>query len=65
MYRSGITLAGGGALLKGLDRLINKETGMPVFIAENPLDCVAEGTGRVLENIEKLHDVLNDDSKYY
>lgn len=61
----GITLAGGGALLKGLDRLINKETGMPVFIAENPLDCVAEGTGRVLENIEKLHDVLNDDSKYY
>ncbi|HNX64346.1 MAG TPA: rod shape-determining protein [Oscillospiraceae bacterium] len=61
----GITLAGGGALLKGLDKLINKETGMPVFIAENPLDCVAEGTGRVLENIEKLHDVLNDDSKYY
>ena len=62
---SGITLAGGGALLKGLDRLINNETGMPVYIAENPLDCVAEGTGKVLENIEKLHDVLNDDSKYY
>lgn len=61
----GITLAGGGALLKGLDRLINNETGMPVFIAENPLDCVAEGTGKVLENIEKLHDVLNEDSKYY
>lgn len=62
---SGITLAGGGALLKGLDKLINNETGMPVFIAENPLDCVAEGTGKVLENIDKLHDVLNDDSKYY
>lgn len=61
----GITLAGGGALLKGLDRLINNETGMPVHIAENPLDCVAEGTGKVLENIEKLHDVLNEDSKYY
>ncbi len=60
----GITLAGGGALLKGLDRLINNETGMPVYIAENPLDCVAEGTGKVLENIEKLHDVLSDDSKY-
>jgi len=62
---SGITLAGGGALLKGLDKLINNETGMPVFIAENPLDCVAEGTGKVLENIDKLHDVLNEDSKYY
>lgn len=61
---SGITLAGGGALLKGLDKLINNETGMPVYIAENPLDCVAEGTGKVLENIEKLHDVLSDDSKY-
>lgn len=61
----GITLAGGGALLRGLDRLINKETGMPVNIAESPLDCVAEGTGKVLENIDKLHDVLNDDSRYY
>lgn len=61
----GITLAGGGALLKGLDKLISKETGMPVNIADSPLDCVAEGTGNVLENIDKLHDVLNDDSKYY
>lgn len=61
----GITLAGGGALIRGLDRLINKETGMPVYIAETPLDCVADGTGRVLEDIEKLHEVLNDDSKYY
>ena len=61
----GITLAGGGALLRGLDMLINKETGMPVNIAKSPLDCVAEGTGKVLEDIEKLHEVLNDDSKYY
>jgi len=61
----GITLAGGGALLKGLDKLINKETGMPVNIAESALDCVAEGTGKVLENIEKLHDVLNDDTVRY
>ena len=61
----GITLAGGGALLRGLDMLINKETGIPVNIAKSPLDCVAEGTGKVLEDIEKLHEVLNDDSKYY
>jgi rod shape-determining protein MreB len=62
---SGIMLAGGGALLKGLDLLINKETGMPVKIAERPLDCVADGTGKVLENIEQLLDVLNDDDTMY
>ncbi|MDR0947692.1 MAG: rod shape-determining protein [Ruminococcus sp.] len=61
----GITLAGGGALIRGLDMLIHKETGMPVNIAENPLDCVAAGTGKVLEELDKLHEVLNDDSKYY
>ena len=61
----GITLAGGGALIRGLDKLINKETGMPVYVAETPLDCVADGTGKVLEDIEKLREVLNDDSKYY
>lgn len=60
----GITLTGGGALLRGLDKLIAQETGMPVYIAENPLDCVAEGTGKVLENIDKLQNVLNDDGKY-
>ncbi|MDR2655837.1 MAG: rod shape-determining protein [Oscillospiraceae bacterium] len=61
----GITLTGGGALLKGLDELIHKETGMPVHIAENPLDCVAIGSGTVLENIDKLHDVLSDDERNY
>lgn len=45
----GITLSGGGALLRGLDTLISKETGIPVHIAENPLDCVALGTGYSLE----------------
>ena len=61
----GITLAGGGVLIRGLDKLINKETGMPVYVAESPLDCVADGTGKVIDEIEKLHEVLNDDSKYY
>ena len=54
----GIMLAGGGALLEGLDKLINKETGIPVFIAEQPMDCVVLGTGRVLEEIDVLSNVL-------
>ena len=61
----GITLTGGGALLRGLDRLIEKETGMPVHIAESPLDCVAMGTGRVLDDIDRLRDLLADDAKSY
>ncbi|MGL4790758.1 MAG: rod shape-determining protein, partial [Anaerotignaceae bacterium] len=54
----GITLTGGGALLTGLNKLITKETGMPVHIAENPLDCVVMGTGKVLEQIDSLRNVL-------
>jgi rod shape-determining protein MreB len=50
----GIMLTGGGALLKGLDRLINIETHMPVHIAESPLDCVAVGAGKALDNIDKI-----------
>lgn len=57
----GITLSGGGALLRGLDSLISKETGMPVNVAENPLDCVAMGTGKVLEDIDRLKEVLSDE----
>ncbi len=60
----GITLAGGGALIMGLDKLINRETGMPVLIAEKPLDCVADGTGRVLEELDRLSEVLADESSY-
>lgn len=62
---SGITLTGGGALLKGLDNLITTETDIQVKIAENPLDCVAEGTGIVLENLDKLNEVLSDDDRLY
>ncbi len=66
IIEQGITLCGGGALLKGLDTLINSETGMPVYIAEYPLDCVAEGTGRVIENYQKYEDALSEyGPKYY
>ena len=47
----GIMLTGGGALLRGLDKLISEQTGMTVNIAENPLDCVVDGTGKRLEII--------------
>ena len=45
----GLTLTGGGALLRGLDRFLHEATGLPVQVAERPLDCVAEGAGRTLE----------------
>jgi len=49
----GIMLTGGGALLSGLDKIIKLETGMPVFIAEFPLDCVAIGTGKCLDALDE------------
>ena len=54
IMEQGIVITGGGALLDGIDRVIIKETGMPVNIAENPLDCVAIGTGIALDSIEVL-----------
>ena len=57
----GITLTGGGAMLKGLDALITQETGMPVYIAANPLDCVAEGTGKALEDMRLLREIQAND----
>ena len=54
----GIVMAGGGSLLRGLDRLLAEETGMPVTLADDPLGSVVLGTGRVLEEIETLKKVL-------
>ena len=51
---NGICLTGGGALLRGLPELMQKETGIKVYVAENPLNCVAIGTGKALENLDKL-----------
>ncbi len=59
----GIVLTGGGALLYGLDKLITDETGIPVIIAENPLDCVALGTGKSLESMEILKKTSSKNSR--
>jgi len=59
----GIMLAGGGALLRGLDTLISHETGIVVHVAADPLSCVVLGTGRVLENIDKMERVFSARSR--
>ncbi|BAU23370.1 rod shape-determining protein MreB [Caldimicrobium thiodismutans] len=54
----GITLSGGGALLRNLDKLISEATGLPVRVAEDPLICVALGAGKALDNLDKLKDIM-------
>jgi rod shape-determining protein MreB len=54
----GIVLAGGGALLAGLDRRVAEATQMPVHVADDPLTCVVRGTGEVLQDMDRLNRVL-------
>ena len=63
IMEKGIVLAGGGALIKNLDKLLSIETDMPVYIAEEPLDCVVRGTGKTLEDLERLKTVLVNSRK--
>ena len=63
LVEKGIVLTGGGALLKNLDKLISQETNMPVYIADDPLECVVKGTGKVLEELERLKPVLINNRK--
>ena len=60
----GITLTGGGALLRGLDELMSEETGIPVYVAENPLDCVIIGTSKELERTDFTEDYFRRLKKY-
>lgn len=54
----GITLAGGGSLLRGIDRLLSRVTGLPVIVAEDPLFCVVKGVGKVLEDLDLFREAL-------
>ena len=54
----GLVLAGGGSLLKGLDEKLRQETGMPVYLADDPIACVVMGSGKALEEISVLKKIL-------
>ncbi|MEE9200388.1 MAG: rod shape-determining protein [Candidatus Brocadiales bacterium] len=62
LLEHGMVLTGGGALLRGIDRLLQEETGIPVRVADDPLTAVARGTGVLLENLDLYKDVLRDEN---
>ena len=63
LVEKGIYLAGGGALIQNLDKVLSQETNMPVYVANTPLECVVKGTGRTLEDLERLKKVLINSRK--
>ncbi|NLJ55429.1 MAG: rod shape-determining protein [Firmicutes bacterium] len=65
IMEKGIVMTGGGALLNGLDKLVTEETGMPVYLADNPLDCAALGAGKSLDAIDLLKKVAMNPYRYF
>ena len=59
--RKGMVLTGGGALLRDIDRLLQEETGLPVFVADDPLTCVVRGSGRALDKMDKVGTLFTND----
>jgi len=64
IYDRGIMLTGGGAMLKGLDEKLRRETSLPVHVADDPLTAVVRGTGKVLENLNEYSQVLIKSARY-
>jgi len=60
IVENGIVLTGGGALIRGIDKYLSDIVKLPVYVAEEPLLAVAKGTGRVLEEIKLLRQIIND-----
>ena len=58
IVEKGVVIAGGGALIRNIDKAISQKIEMPVYVAEDPLECVVKGTGKTLADLEKLKDVL-------
>ena len=58
IYKTGIYMAGGGSMLRGLDKRISQRTGLEVQVAEDPLRAVVRGTGIVLKNLDKYNNIL-------